>query len=650
LSFLAPLALIAGLLAIPILLLYMLRLRRREVVVSSTFLWQQLLRDREANTPWQKLRRNLLMFLQLLILALLVFALARPFIEVPTVGAGKIAIVLDASASMGALENGESRLDIAKQQALSMIETLGEGSQITIIRAAENAEMLAPLTEDRALLRAAVLGAQPGSGAADWDEAFTLAAANAGSGDNFTTVIISDGGGLSAENGTASLPSIPGQMQYIPIGQTGDNLAITALAARALPGEPTELFAQITNYGDQSADVIFDLEIDGELFTAQRQTVPANSSLPIISRQLPETFTTVRAGITPPANSPMPDHLSLDDSAYAIRAADGTRRVLITTEGNHFLEQVFRSLPGVSAFTVEPGRTPRSPYDVYVYDGWLPEALPDGDILIINPPASTDLFTVGETLSRTDDPAASPTANIRIQRDDPRLRFLDLSALNLLAFKQVSADWAEPLISAQGGPLLLAGEAGGRQIAILTFDLRDSDLPLQIAYPILVASLLNWFTPQGVVQQPAISVGQTVALTPPAEADALQVTLPDGSIRAMTVSTTTMTFTETGVIGLYRVEALSGGEVVSSGTFAVNLFNPIESNITPQPSVTIGGQEITLQAEEDIGQREFWPLLALLVLIVLLIEWMIYHRRVRKPVQFKPISARSESKHGRMPA
>ena len=83
---LTPLALAGGLLALPVILLYMLRLRRQEIEVSSIMLWQQLLQDTEANTPWQRLRRNLLLLLQLLILAALVFALARPFITVPASG------------------------------------------------------------------------------------------------------------------------------------------------------------------------------------------------------------------------------------------------------------------------------------------------------------------------------------------------------------------------------------------------------------------------------------------------------------------------------------------------------------------------------------------------------------------------------------
>src|SRR5574341_1136278 len=103
-SFLTPLALIGGLIAIPIILLYMLRLRRREVVVSSTYLWRQVVQDQEANTPWQRLRRNLLLLLQLLILALLLIALARPFMTVQVVSSGQTALLLDASASMNATD------------------------------------------------------------------------------------------------------------------------------------------------------------------------------------------------------------------------------------------------------------------------------------------------------------------------------------------------------------------------------------------------------------------------------------------------------------------------------------------------------------------------------------------------------------------
>jgi hypothetical protein len=141
-SFLTPLFLALGLLAAPIIVLYMLRLRRREILVSSTLLWQKLLRDREANAPWQRLRRNLLLLLQLLILAALVLALARPFLPVPSVVSGSIVVLLDGSASMLATDVEPNRFEAAKKQVHSLIEELGGGDQMTLILVGRSPDVL----------------------------------------------------------------------------------------------------------------------------------------------------------------------------------------------------------------------------------------------------------------------------------------------------------------------------------------------------------------------------------------------------------------------------------------------------------------------------------------------------------------------------
>src|SRR5690606_4604314 len=216
-QFLTPLALLGGLLAIPIILLYMLRLRRQEVVISSTFLWQQILRDNEANTPWQRLRRNLLLLLQLLILAALVIALARPFITVPAVGAGQIVLLLDASASMNATDVDDgTRFDAAKREALDVVNTLRAGDTMTVIRVADIPEVLTPATRDRNVLTNAINNAQPSSASADWSGALTLAIGGAAEAEDFSVVIISDGG----LGDPALLPEVPGEVSYIPVGQS----------------------------------------------------------------------------------------------------------------------------------------------------------------------------------------------------------------------------------------------------------------------------------------------------------------------------------------------------------------------------------------------------------------------------------------------
>ena len=398
-QFLTPLALLAGLLAIPIILLYMLRLRRREIVVSSTFLWQQVMQDSEANTPWQRLRRNLLLLLQLLILAMLVIALARPFFSVPAVGSGQIVLLLDASASMNATDvNGQSRFEAAKAEALNVINAMSVTDSMTIVRVADVPEVIAPATSDRLTLSAAVTAAQPSNASADWPGALTLAVGGALDASDFNVVIISDGG----LGDPALLPEIPGEVSYVTVGQSSENIAISALATRSLAGQAPQLFTQITNYGPRDAQIVYSLTVDGELFVSDFYTVPAQDNIALTSEKLPEGFKLIEAGLTVPTSSTIPDYLAEDNRAWAVNSGAVTRQALLMSPGNLFVEQVLRSLPAVEGFKGDLDRgIPRQPFDLYIFDGWLPDALPEGDILFINPPHSTDFFTVGETITGT---------------------------------------------------------------------------------------------------------------------------------------------------------------------------------------------------------------------------------------------------------
>lgn len=629
-SFLTPLGLLGGLLAIPIILLYMLRLRRREVPVSSNFLWQQILLDREANTPWQRLRRNLLLLLQLLILAALVLALARPFIIVPSVSAGQTALLLDASASMNATDSADgTRFEEARRRALEIVDTMGAADRMTVIRVAQVPEVLAPYTADRAALRSAISSAQPSLASSDWSAALTLAAAGAAGAEDFSIVLVSDGGLGNA----ATLPAIPGQVQLVPVGQIdSSNVAITALATRALAGGAPQLFAQVNNYGDTDAEVVFDLRLDGELFTAERITIPAGGSQSITSiGNLPPDFRIIQAGLTLPAESTTIDALAADNRAWAVAPAGATRRVLLMSPGNYFIEQVLRSLPSVELVTGDVARgLPNNPFDLYIFDRWLPPSLPDGDMLIIDPPASTPLFAVAEP--------SPATANPSVRTADPRMTYVDFGSVNVAAFKPVSAAWAEPLITVDGGALLLAGEVDSRQIAILTFNLFESDLPLQIAWPVLVSSLLDWYQPQNIVSVPdGLQIGDSVFIRPPLTASSVRVTLPDGTTRDLPAGRDALVFADTAQPGIYTLDVLENGDITATSSFAINLFDPDESDIRPNTALTLGEVTIAQATEEEVGQREFWPLLALVALLILLVEWFAYHRRLRTPAPFVPL-------------
>ena len=124
---------IAASIAIPaLLILYFLKLRRRDVEISTTLLWKKAIEDFQANAPFQKLRKNILLLLQLIALGAALIALAQPQIQSAVPTGQKHIILIDRSASMSALDEtdgrgGEiTRLDAAKEEALNFISTLRE--------------------------------------------------------------------------------------------------------------------------------------------------------------------------------------------------------------------------------------------------------------------------------------------------------------------------------------------------------------------------------------------------------------------------------------------------------------------------------------------------------------------------------------------
>src|SRR6059036_3001539 len=120
-SFLSPLAFALVTLTLPLVLLYFLKVRRRERRVPSLFLWDPSLRDREASAFFQRLQRDPLLVLQILALLALAIALARPAVTVMGEGARKVVVVLDTSASMKAHDVGPSRFDVARAEAVQLV-------------------------------------------------------------------------------------------------------------------------------------------------------------------------------------------------------------------------------------------------------------------------------------------------------------------------------------------------------------------------------------------------------------------------------------------------------------------------------------------------------------------------------------------------
>ncbi len=610
-GFLAPLALALTALSLPILVFYLLKLRRTEQVVSSTFLWQQVLRDRQANAPWQKLRRNLLLLLQLLALLLLVVALARPFDQTTGRLRGNLVVLLDASASMQATDVSPTRFEAARRQAERLIAGLGADDTMTLISVGDVPHVLSLATGDRSVLRRALSDAQPTNGRADWEAAFILAAASAQQAPRSTIVLLSDGGL------PANLPDLPGEVRYQPVGTTDDNRAITTLAIRDTTAGP-QAFVRILNAGAEAASTLVEIDVDGTLYDARTLDLPGESEASFTVRDLPDVQTMeVRLGGG--------DALALDDRAWAVRATQERSTAILATEGNLFLERALSLIPNLDLVTARvtetfsleaAAHTPLSP-TLYILDGVLPDILPSqGSLLLLNPPAENDLF---ESCGRLAQPRIS-----YVDAAGPLLSHVDLGAVHIADAACIEApSWAQTLVAAGDRPLLLVGEVGGRRIAVLAFDLHRSDLPLQIAFPILIANLSNWLAPPSVsTEDAAIHPGDPVTLRPMVGSTIVTVQAPSGEETTYTVEgEEPISFVGTQDVGLYTVEQQVGGQVQRS-SFAVNLFSEDESRIDPRDEIAVG--EATLvQTEAPPGRREWWRWPALAALLVLVIEWAV---------------------------
>src|SRR5437764_9301841 len=97
-----PTALLWALLAIPVVIFYILKIRLKRVPVSTVIFWRQIFDEKKPRSLWQRLRHLISLLVQIVLLALLVAALTEPFFSWEALNARRVILILDNSASMNA--------------------------------------------------------------------------------------------------------------------------------------------------------------------------------------------------------------------------------------------------------------------------------------------------------------------------------------------------------------------------------------------------------------------------------------------------------------------------------------------------------------------------------------------------------------------
>ena len=570
----APLALI-GLLFVPLIVaFYMLRLRRPQHQVSSTYLWQNLVRDVEANAPWQRLRRSLLLLLQLLLAVLLAVLVARPFAERPAALAHDLVLVVDASASMAATDEFPTRLAAAKRAAQEQIANVPAGGRVSVIAAAETAQLVANEATDRGRIARAIEAIEQSTGPGNLEDALKLAGKLAERTLGAEILVVTDDAGATVPNLRVSVP-----VKVVTVGRDRHNQAVAALAVRADPsGLKRTVFISVANYSDQEVTRRLQVLSDGTPVTARDLLLRPLSRADVVIDELPAGSRVVEARLAPPAEGDMAgpaDRLALDDVAWAVVPPDRPRFVLYVGPGTTYIINALSFLPNVELYgTTAEGyaATAADPlfanYDLVVFDAFLPPTLPNKSILAFAPPRTSPL---GEVVGPLEEVSLGT-----LPLDEPLLRGVDLTRLHILenndrfrTQEMALPEWARAIIPGGDGPLLYSGLRDGLPTAVFAFDIHNSDLPLQIAWPILISNLAGELLGGNAAARDPLAPASPIEIPLPVGAVGVRVTLPDGSVEELAPGATgaaSVTFVGTRQLGIYRAEPIADPDASPSPT------------------------------------------------------------------------------------
>ena len=311
------------------------------------------------------------------------------------------------------------------------------------------------------------------------------------------------------------------------------------------------------------------------------------------------------------------DWLAEDNRAW-LAAPPARRALLVTPAAPGFLQRGLALLPETTLFS---STVSESGYDWFVFDGVAPDRLP-GPSLLINPPAGQPYAPVGGVVDR-------PTI-ASVMSDHPLLTGVELGRLSIAQASRLETPaWAEVVAAdASGTPLLLAGERDGLRVVILAFDLHASDLPLDVAFPVLLANIQGWLLDAGSVTTGSATryrPGDVVALPVGGEIDEIVATLPDGRRRTIGVVEGAASLTDTGQLGAYRLSYRQGGQERRAGWLVVNLLSEEELSIAPAVHPPIGGVTDWPPASVAPPQEEIWRPLLVIGFALLLAEWFLFY-------------------------
>ncbi|MEO5727509.1 MAG: VWA domain-containing protein [Byssovorax sp.] len=609
-----------------VVVFYILKLRRRPVAVPFSKIWQKILRDKEATSLFSQLKRLLSLLLQLALLALLLLALGDPRAAANLIEGRNIVVLIDGSASMKATDVGPSRIESARERVRSMVRGLSGSDRMLIAQMDAAVTPLSTLTGEISELEAGVAAVKASDASADFARSLRFASDTLRGLPSPEIIIVSDGALSEAADSAGPVHLGEIKLSYVPIGMHAKNAAITGFSVRRYPLDKSryEVMLEVTNTGDEAMDVELSLLGDGQLTDLSRLRLNPHEKLPRFYPNLSGASKTLEAKIA--LGDGTRDDLPADDHAYALLPERRRARVQVVSSGNMFLEAALLLDEYLDVTTVDPAKYPaKGAYDVTIFDGVTPSvAAGSGSLLYLDPTGTNVPFEVGKLV---DDEIGFDELDAK----SPLLRYTALSDVNIARAHILKGDKDDKVVARSfKGPLLIQGRRAGVKFVALGFDVRESDFPLRIAWPLFLLNTINDFVEEDVGYISSFRTGTVWSIPASSAAETATLELPDGTKRSVPIKDGRAVFLGQEA-GFYKISTgttqAGGAEDVTM--FAANLADPQESAIAVRERLEVDGRVAGEVGEFKIGvRREMWVYLLLAVLLVTTLEWLTFHRRV----------------------
>lgn len=579
-----PLAL---LITIPlVILLYILKRKYREVQVSSSLLWKEAYKNTQANTPWEKLKVNIMMILQILVILLLIFALMSPFLKFGGKTYKNLIVVIDTTASMSTLyDKDKTRLEAGKQIAEDYIKSIKENTNKYILAFNGGSNIETKNTIDEIVQTY-------GSG----DISSTLSYVRSlGEGlEEYEVLVVSDK--------KVDLGDIKGKV--VSLANSGENAAITNISHK-YSDKKMKVIATVKNTGNTDYTGDFSLYNGEELVKVESLDLPKGTSK-TLNYEL-ENFN----GEYLKGELSNRDLIAGDNTYYDVIRNNKGKKVLLVTEKNVFLEKSFNNIENVELYkTNDVNNITEDSYDLYVFDGVIPKVMPKkGSILFINP-TSNEFFKV----ENKEELGQATGVEKELSNYTKDINF------TLSNYKNIEVPYfGKPFLKVDENTIGFIGELNGRSIGALGFDVHNTDFALKKEFPILIYELGEKLIKSGVLYKNNYKAGEEVIIKGTPNGKNLKVKAPDKNYIGVSQGSKYDSISE---LGIYKVEEESNEKEKTEEMFSINFPTDTESNLSEENI----GEQNNLKSEIKILKKglSLVPLLLLFALIGLISEWILY--------------------------